>query len=228
MSMGKRRQRTLGQAQRGFTLIELMIATMVFSLVLLIVTFGILQITRVYFKGVTETNTQSVARGIMDTVSQAIQFGGGNVMVTVPGAATPSSPLAFCIGNERFTYALGYQLSDNPASGQHQTYHAMASDVKTGCHQHSTQPLNAPAIVGRELLSPNMRLANFKVESLGDSLYRVTVRIVYGDDDLLYSPATPGDPNGDLAPDASCRGNQDGTQFCAVSELSTVVVKRVQ
>src|SRR5258707_461578 len=142
--------RNLRRSQHGFTIIELMIATMVFSLVLLLVTFGILQITRVYFKGVTETNTQSTARGVIDTVSQTIKFGGGSVLPTLTGAATPSSPLAFCVGNQRFTYALGYQLVDNPNAGKHQAYHALAQDSQAGCDQHSTQPLNVQTINGRE------------------------------------------------------------------------------
>jgi len=214
-------------SQKGFTLVELMIATMVFSLVLLMVTFAILQITRVYFKGVTESNTQNTARSIMDTVAQSIQFGGGEVQVTLPGDSTPSSPLALCVGNQRFSYARGGQLADTPDSGLHQGYHALVQDTQAGCSQHGAQVLNTPTVTGRELLSPHMRLSKFRVESLGNNLYRVTVRVAYGDDDLLYNPSNPNSPTGDQAADAMCKSTA-GTQFCAVSELSTVVVKRVQ
>jgi len=42
---------------------------------------------------------------------------------------------------------------------------------------------------------------------------------VYGYNDLLNNPT---------ATNASCRGVRAGTQFCSISELSTVVVKRVR
>jgi hypothetical protein len=46
----------------------------------------------------------------------------------------------------------------------------------------------------------------------------VQVRVIYGDDDLLSNPT---------AANANCK-SQAGSQFCAVSDLTTVVVKRVQ
>lgn len=205
--------------QHGFTIVELMIATMVFSVILLVVTMGILQITRVYFKGVTESNTQNTARSVIDTISQAIQFSGGPV-TTTSGSGTPSSPKAFCVGDTRFTYDTGWQLEDSsPDNTKHQAYHALAMDTFANCNQSTPQPLDQPSISGRELLSPHMRLANVSVTNVGSNLYKVTVRVIYGDDDLLDNPT---------APDANCKGISAGTQFCSVSELSTVVVKRVQ
>jgi len=208
------------QGQAGFTLIELMIATMVFSVVLLMVTFGILQITRVYFKGVTESNTQNVARNIIDTISQAIQFSGGTVVETTSGTATPSAPKAFCIGDQQFVYALGWQLKDNsPNNTIHQSYHGLVSDTVSNCNSTPAQNLDSPGISGRELLSPNMRITKLDVSQDSPGVYSVDVRVVYGDDDLLDNPT---DPN------ATCQGVSAGTQFCSVSELSTIVVKRVQ
>jgi prepilin-type N-terminal cleavage/methylation domain-containing protein len=216
------RQRHPSQREKGFTIVELMIATSVFAVVLLVATLGILQITRVYFKGVTETTTQNVARSVMDTVAQAVQFSGGNVLPTIAGTATPTSPRAFCIGNQRFSYDLGYQLKDSsPNVTNHQAYHVLAVDNYAGCTQTAAQSLNTAALASgsRELISPNMRLTKFTVESQGDNLYKITIRIAYGDDDLLSNPT---DPN------AICKGVRAGTQFCSISELSTIVVKRVQ
>lgn len=216
------RRKPLALQQGGFTLVELMIATVVFSVVLLIITVGILQISRVYIKGTTENATQNTARTIMDTISQSIQFGGGNVATTTGGAATPGSPKAFCVGSQRYTYALGYQVVDGtPNGGLSQTNHALASDSIANCSQTTVQSLNGPTISGRELLAPNMRLSKFEVNQVSGStnLYRVTIRIVYGDNDLLDDPTSA---------NARCKGAVAGTQFCAMSELSTVVVKRVQ
>lgn len=215
-----RRSNLQHQKQHGFTIIELMVATAVFAVLLLVITFGILQISRVYYKGITESNTQNTARTIADIIGQSIQFSGGNIVTTT---SEPGEVRAFCIGNERFSYVAGRQQIDPPRSlGQNQTYHAIVQDTVAGCSG-STGPqanfITSPTVNGRELLSPNMRLSNLRVVSLGSNLYRVEVRVVYGDDDLLEDPTGPG---------ARCISVRAGTQFCAVSELSTIVRKRVQ
>lgn len=117
-------KRNLCARQNGFTIVELLIATMVFSVVLLLVTFGILQVSRVYYKGVTEANTQNVARGIMDSVSQAIQFSGGAVSTT-PGSPVAGTSYGFCVNNQLYSYMLGYQLTDAITLLSDQTHHAM-------------------------------------------------------------------------------------------------------
>lgn len=212
--------KTTHQSQ-GFTIIELMVATAVFSVVLLVVTGGILQITRLYQKGVTAANTQTITRSVTDTISQAIQFSGGDIVPTTTGAATPTSPKVFCIGNTRFTYALGWQLVDGtPDTNLHQSPHALVQDNYPGCSSSTAQPLNVSGVSGRELLAPNMRLSKLTVTQIGNDLYRIEVRVVYGDDDLLQDPKD--------GTTTTCINESAGTQFCSISELSTVVTKRVQ
>ena len=208
--------------QQGFTILELLVATAVFSMVLLVITAGILQVTRVYYKGVTESNTQNIARSVIDVISQSIQFGGGDVIPTTAGTATPSAPRAFCVGNKRYTYALGWQVVDSntPNATQNQSHHALVLDDEAGCSASAPNDIDQAAIDGRELLGPNMRLSKLTVESAGPNLYKVVVRVVYGDNDLLKSPPT--------SDSTTCINERSGTQFCAISELSTVVAKRVQ
>lgn len=197
--------------QHGFTIIELLIATMIFSVVLLIITGGILQITRVYYKGVTEANTQNAARSIIDTISQAIQFNGGVVQATP--APTVGAAQSFCVGSLQFSYRLGYQLVDG-ATGTNQTNNSLREDTISGCTAMSA----GATFTGRELMSPKMRLSSLSVQPAGTNLWKITVQVTYGDDDLLNNPT---------AANASCKGIQAGTQFCSVSELSTIVVKRI-
>ena len=203
----------------GFTIIELLVATAVFSVLLLVITFGILQISRVYYKGITESNTQNAARSIMDLMTQSIQFSGGDVMTTT---STPETPQAFCVGNEQFSYVAGMQLIESSESrGDNQTYHSIVQTTTAGCADPDPPAglINSPDVPGRELLAPNMRLANLNIDLIEPGLYRVEVRVIYGDDDLLTNPT---------GPDATCISETAGTQFCAVSELSTIVRKRVQ
>ena len=212
-----RQTRRIKGGKRGFTILELLVATIVFSVVLLLVTAGIMQIARVYYKGVTETNTQNAARNIIETISQAIQFSGGPVTNTdtppVPGAER-----FFCIGSQHYSYKLGWQVENNPVAGQNQSWHALVQQPLTGSCA-GVQTLTNQAIVGRDLLGRHMRLSKLVVLGLGNNQYRVEVRVVFGDNDLLSNPT---DPN------TVCRGESAGTQFCSISELSTTVVKRVK
>ncbi|HSX35896.1 MAG TPA: prepilin-type N-terminal cleavage/methylation domain-containing protein [Patescibacteria group bacterium] len=201
--------------QRGFTVVELLIATLVFSVVLMIVTAGIIQVTRVYYKGVTEANTQSVARSISDVVGQAIQFSPGTVTPT-PAVVIPGAQSYFCVGGTVYLYYQGYELIDvgaNPA--KHQTSHSIvAQPFAGGC-------AGSGFVNGRDLMSPKMRLSKVTVKNVGSdpNTYQVEVRVVYGDDDVLSNPT---------GANAACASVHAGTQFCAVSDLTTVVVKRVQ
>jgi len=56
-------------------------------------------------------------------------------------------------------------------------------------------------------------------------LCRISVRVVYGDNDLLVSPS--GNADGPAAEDATCKFGISGSQYCAQSELTTVVKKRI-
>lgn len=218
-------QKQLSHNQKGFTVIELMIATMVFGVVLLVVTFGILQVTRSYYKGVTETNTQTVARSIIDAIGQSIQFGGGTVTTN-----DMSSPYVFCVGNQQYTFRPGWMVVDGtPVTSESETPHGLYVRTQANCPAASVPNLASTTLSGgRELLNPGMRITSLRVTLVPGTtnMYNVSLRIVSGANDLLYSPS--GNPSGARAPDATCRNIRAGTQFCSVSDLSTTVTKRVK
>lgn len=200
---------------------ELLISTIVFGLVLLVVTTAILQFTRVYYKGVTESNVQETARTIADTIAQGIQFNGGAVTNTT-ASPTPGNAYAFCIGNRQFSYQVGHQLKDSPPRASTQKVHSLVDNNSVaGCPGQIPQRMDGtgPPTIGREMLAPSMRLARMEVTSVGTNLYRVSVKVIYGDDDLLDNPT---------AANAKCKNIRAGTQFCAVSDITTTVVKRVE
>lgn len=198
---------------QGFTIVELLIATVIFATILLIVTVGIIQVSRVYYKGQTESNVQDTTRTALDTMTQAIQFNGGNVTATVtPGVIGQAR--TFCVGNVQFTYVLGYELVTG-APGTHQTNHGLLMNTGvTNC------PTAAPATAGRELLGTDMRLSNLQVTPIPGTknIWTVAMSVVFGDDSLLSNPT---------APNANCL-DQTGGQFCSTASLTTTIVKRVQ
>src|SRR5665213_3568651 len=99
------RSRYRRKSETGFTIVELMIAMTVLSVLLLLASVTLIQIGRLYSKGSNEAETQNTARNIINQVASEIQFGGS--------APLPSSPTAgaYCVGSQRYTYQLGQQLA---------------------------------------------------------------------------------------------------------------------
>lgn len=212
-------RRTTDSNQRGFTIVELMIATTVFSIILLIAATTLIQIGRMYYKGVITSKTQNVTRSIMDDVSRSIQFSSGN-----GSQASDNNPprQAYCIGSTRYTYVLGKQVSSNP-QGPNQTRHALWQDSadSSNCGFNLPDLQQAkPSSDGKELLEEHMRLQDFSVTAQPQSndTYTVNVKVIYGDDDLLDDPSNP----------TTCKGSVVGGQWCAISELKTVVYSRAK
>jgi len=216
--------------QRGFTIIELLIATLVFAMVLMLITYGVISFTKSYLKGINQSRTQNVARNVIEGISQAVQFSGGQVTVYVPAGGSKG----FCIDNQRYSYVTGVQLTEG-TPGTNQSQRVLVLDEPGNCG--GLQPQNVRAgvgsILGKEMLAPGMRLAKMNVEQVGTTpMYRIQVRVVYGDDDLLCSPSAGDCDNTNTTTnlnrdDLTCKQAISGSQYCAVSELSTTIKKRL-
>ena len=215
--------------QQGFTIVELMIATLIFAVIMLTVTYGIIQVGKTYNKGITETKTQATARAVLETISKDIQFNGG--IVNAPPPATPATTTyAICVGSNRYSVLLHQELLDD------NSHHGLVQDTTAGCDIATpianigggVLPVTTPP--ARELLGPHMRLAFLDVVPSG-SLYRIHIRLVYGADDVICSPSiagdcdSPGNTSGPNNLDILCK-SRAGSQFCAVSDLTTTVQKR--
>ncbi len=210
-------------ADSGFTIIELLIATVIFSAIMLLLSIGVIQIANVYYKGITESNTQNVARDIINNIAQAIEFNStGPILPPSTNGFGPPGTTSLCIGNTQYAYVLGYQLVKSvPAPASHQTNHGMLEN-NSSCASGNSLDLNGSLPAGdandAELLGQNMRLANLTITQLGSSnFYTIDVRVVYGADDLLTNPTST---------TTNCQGGA-GSQFCAVAELSTTVQQRL-
>lgn len=228
----------LSDSQAGFTIVELMIATLVFSVILLVITVGVMAFTNSYYKGVNSSATQNAAQSAVDDISQAIQFGGsGTVGVSAPAAGSDG---VFCAGTRLFLFSSGVQyMGATPTDGNWGLYMInnpnTASCTRTG--------LTAAQLAGgSELLSPRMRVADFSLGQLGASptTWQVTLRVAYGDADLLCSVARNGNAGGcsgsgstNLAASANFADNQMqcrsqiGSQFCSVAVLTAVAQQRL-
>ena len=222
-----KRLRTIQSDLRGFTITEMMIATMVFSVILLVISMGIVSFSNRYYKASNQSTTQNTARSIIDSISQAIQFGTANVF---PSGVNNY----FCAGGNLFMFDTTGAMYTGLA-GQRGVYMvpmdgiAMAGSL---CH-------NQSLLSGQQLLGERMRITQLSVVQIPavSNMYSISISIAYGENDLLCAPSThPSscdstavtltDAQLRASPDVTCKG-RTGSQFCATSRLTTTVQKRV-
>jgi len=214
------------KSSHGFTLIELMIATTIFSVILLLITTGMIEVGRMFYKGVISTNTQETTRLLIEDISQAIQFSGDEF--TPLNAGAPLATKRFCIGDRRYTFTPNTRLNPNGSNHAFIIDKASTKCTSTTPVANMANPSAATAfrdstVPPRELMGANMRIAAFNItEDAVNKAYTITIRVAYGDDtDVLF------DSNGDGTLD-SCLNQRSSSQFCSVSELSTTVKRRVE
>lgn len=229
----------IANEESGFTIVELMIATVVLALILLLVTVVMINIGTIFDKGVNQTNVQDSVRDIVDQLGQNLQvsdtgYTGGTASMNMTGF--PSAQ-AFCIGDQRFTYIVGYQLgaigSKDP-DGRPRIAHVLWRDNPSGA------PNNCPAVNlntaqpspgGSELVPADSRLTFLSItQALSNGPYKVQVAEAYGDSDLLngstypppYNATSPHPPEGY---GTTCLGTT-GEQFCATAALTDLFTPR--
>lgn len=144
---------------RGFTIIELLIAIVSFSLVLLIITGAIIQFSKVYYHGVITSKTQEVARTIAEDIARSAQFS--------PGVEEDAG--CYLLGSQRYSYTIE-QLRD-------ETTPVLRVDSAQSCDD----PIGTDAT---EMMGENMQLRFIDVATDPDnpSVRTITVTTAYGDD----------------------------------------------
>lgn len=211
--------------QGGFTILELIIATSIFAITLLVVTTGIMRIGQAYYKGRIQSATQEAARNVSEDIAKTIQLSVGQRRL---GAfmAPDGTNGQFCVGDVRYTYYLNKKVEPANTTGALKAEtiapDASCSDPSAGTNS-------------RELLGNNMRLLRFKVEPdpVGQAqTWRVNIRVAYGDNDLLTHYDNDGNPVNASTVDtdadgANCKSGLAGSSFCSTSQLDTLVKKRL-
>ncbi len=204
--------------QAGFTLVELLIATSIFAVILLAATATLIQVGRMYYKGVIASRTQDTARTLTDDISRSLQFSGGTVPTLNLGGSPPVS--AICFADTRLTFVVNVQAPENIA-------HALWQDTIAGPGSCAASPISLTApnpggLDGKDLLDPHMRLTKLSVTPSAGSpdVYDVEVGVAYGDTDLFNLDG--------MGKPVSCKGSVLGGQWCAISEIKTQVFRRVE
>jgi type II secretory pathway pseudopilin PulG len=200
----------------GFTIVELMIATLVFSTILVVVTTGIIRFSNDYYRGTVAASTQDTARNIIDTVSQAVQFSTSSVSDNGAGQ--------LCAGGYLFEYAKGVVVT--PSTG---------GITMKRLNDSSNCDSGAVAEAIQKLIPEGMRLVRFSVTETDDQ-YTISVGVSKGDADLfcVNTDATCAVKTDDEIQSAISSGDTltcrrgSGSQFCYVAYLETLVTKRMK
>jgi len=216
----KRRPFQSANQQSGFTIIELMISTAVFSIILLIAIVAIISTTDTFVKGNIQSQTQDDARSVLSAITQDIQFNKAGVSGSYSSANNQGY---YCIGNDVYVYQINAEINPSAAPP---VYHALLelsgscpTDLSTTPGSTYIDYLGIRTGGGsstHELLSQDLRLGQLNITQVNDNSYEVSVTIAYGSDVITTS-------NPDSCPDQSLGG-----QLCAVSTLTTTVTPRIQ
>ena len=208
------------RSMAGFTLVELMISTGVFSVVLLICTTAVLVIGQDFHKAAIASLTQNTSRNIIDNITRELQYNTGTVS-TDSNTFNSVTVNAACIGTVRYSYLLGYELVDGDGSfsiTNQQSPHVLWRDStpSTGC-----TPANVTGALsgGKELISLHTRLRvgnglniTTAISNTG-TLYNIDVAVIYGDKDVITAAN-------------NCVSSRSGGSFCGLSELHTAVFRK--
>lgn len=234
---------------------ELMIATMVFSVLLVVLTVGVLSFTRGFYKGLNSSATQTTARNLMNAIATGAEYAHiGDINDTAYNG--PVGCLK--IGSVEYHFYLG-QLVDgsglsNPSGPNYGVYRTTNGAISCDPSNLTTynaslqSDLTTSPQPGSELLGTNMRVTELGVKQDGDGLANVSVGVAYGSDDLLCSssldasdPTVAGGCNSaapvldnspgskwfiDNGSGVQCKSTT-GDQFCAVTHLTTSVQPRL-
>jgi len=217
--------------QSGFTIVELMIATAVMSVILLVVSVSMITIGDLYDKGINQSLVQDNVRSIADEVSQQLEYNDGFIgpTSTTYGGTTV---YAYCIGSTRYSYVLGQQVVTTVA-------HVLWRDTNTaaGCVADNLTR-TTPSKTGTELIAPGSRLTYFSItQATSTAPYAINLEIALGSDDKFCNTAVvpgscaPGTTTMPAGPafqgnTVACKA-QEGQEFCATSALNITVVQRI-
>lgn len=204
----------------GFTILEVLIATMVFTLVLMICVQVVTRIGQLYFKGVTSAQIQDLTRKLSEEFTGQIQFGSS---IPFPDSITggdPSDPLIFCVGDNRYRAVFNRSLGDIGVDA------VLKRVAYTGICNTADEEFEGAT----ELAIKNMRILKLSiVRSLSDPyIWSLDIRLALGESDMFEYAVEGSTDTPEVYESAICDSGISGSQFCSTSELSSTILRRVK
>ncbi len=209
---------------QGFTIIELMIAIVVFSSVLVMVVATLIQIGRLYTKAIYQSKTQEVARTVLEDMTRSIQLRGSALMYSTTGSIA-GSKLTYCTGEIKYTVFLNvFRSSAQPG-------------LLRGTNSDNCRTALAPSDpeAPQEMLQDGMTIKQFDIAVRGYNPGTGAYEVGYGTtqplNDITVTVAydtTDGDSLNVSGGRVTCKSIISNSEFCAISKLSTSVTGRLQ
>lgn len=204
------------KTQAGFTIIELLIATLVFSIVMVVLLAAFISTSNLFYKGVSMNSTQEDTRSVVQSIADDIKFSQSPPADLAATITTPG-PGIFCIGQHRYQYKIGHQL--NGSAGD---YAVQRDTISYSADCSKTASGNDI----EEMLDNGMQLNALNISCKGGRCL-VNVHVVFysgaNQDELFSSPGNIKPTN--TAKDAECSGGLNGSQICATADFDSTVLE---
>lgn len=242
------------RSSSGFTIVELMIALSILSVILVMSTVILIQIGDIYTKGINTDTLQDATRNVLADITASLEFSGSvPTSCTQPVAPDPNTNTtcdasytdenfpggtvrvyAYCIGETRYSYVLDTELgTDQGTSPVLTAYHVLWRDTVAPGKQTACPPVDLSGSTVNE--GPDAATSDDGYDMLPPHT-RLTKFWI------MENPANSGiydvevwtafgdtDPvHTDLSTGiTTCISDQGTTQFCAISQQSSAVTLRL-
>ncbi len=222
--------------RKGFTILELLLATTVFSTILLVLTTTIIRLNGTYYQAIIRSQTLNATKNIVSTVTQQIQtsssdfvYNGGSLTWSFTAASVNPKlyEAYYCIGDNEYIYQIGGLVVATPGNYDEAYYglilknDAQCKNPGPSISQNNNDLSSTTPGLGSgnvfNLVPNNMRLLKFDIVRVPNTtrLYKVDVKMAYGNDG-----------NYDNDPiDANYQKCYPKAYYCAVIELVNYVEK---
>lgn len=197
-------------SNKGFTIVELLIASMVFATVLLICMDGITRIAKAYIKNTSVSKTNEFVKSFSNDIAQQIKYSS-----FIPTTSSTSGGYKICVNS------IAYKITFNT------TTNAILKKTDTNCGNFITNSTFFDS--GSENFAPvGGRVLKFSVTP-SNNIWKVNIKIALAEPDLLVDSSNRqyNSPGYDYAT-AKCRSPLSGNEFCSIIELNTSVSRRMR
>jgi prepilin-type N-terminal cleavage/methylation domain-containing protein len=201
--------------QQGFTIVELLIATTVLSVILLLVTIMMTNISNLYYRGVNQSRLQDDVRNTTAEIAQHLEL---NDQAVTPATHTYNgfAMSAYCLGGTRYSYITDTQIGTGIGQIQHVLWRDSYSGTCIPVNLSLANPENGPSAGtnGTELMAPNSMLTALSISA--NSPFTLSIGMAYGTTSVLNLNGV----------NSTCKDGA-GDDFCATASLTTTVVQRL-
>ncbi len=204
---------------KGFTIIELMIATAVFAVIMIITTTAILGISKTYIQGLVESQNQNTTRRIVSQISQDIQYNSpASINLTGLLFLDHNRPNGwFCIGQDVYVVQIDHEItnSNDYALIRYSSSSCPTSQPKISANLTPNTTYNKGSV--EELLTIDQQLSQFDITSSRNGYFTISATVAYGND-FMHNPKPS--PHGLIY---QCNTSSFSLNFCSITSLTNSV-----